>query len=43
MADQLIRDHRALRAPAPHDLEQSSSDTLAHALLESRVSPGRGL
>jgi hypothetical protein len=37
MADQLTRDHRGLRAPAPDDLEQSSNATLAHALLGSRL------
>ncbi|MER6030989.1 NACHT domain-containing protein [Streptomyces sp. NPDC001851] len=37
LADQLTRDHRALRALAPEDLARSSSDTLAHALLEGGI------
>ncbi|WP_307806834.1 NACHT domain-containing protein, partial [Streptomyces sp. FH025] len=37
MAGQLTRDHPALRAPAPAELEQSSPGTRAHALLEQRL------
>ncbi|MDH6130091.1 NACHT domain-containing protein [Kitasatospora sp. GP82] len=37
MADQLVRDHSALHAPAPTDRLQRSPGTLARALLEWRL------
>ncbi|MBT2446184.1 NACHT domain-containing protein [Streptomyces sp. ISL-43] len=37
MADQLTRDHRALRAPAHDDLERPSNSNLADALLRDRL------
>ncbi|MEU9467381.1 NACHT domain-containing protein [Streptomyces avermitilis] len=37
MADQLTRDHRALRAPAHDDLERPGDRNLADALLEDRL------